>query len=124
MTQGQRDEILAQLHEDLQVNKHILQDVKNEILEAGVSNYPILVAYEFDMDLGKKLIDKNEMELHWHYAASHLEEFYNKQIIAANRIDEFRNLYKSHHDNLCLFVIVDDEGEFVFLNPQVNKDEF
>lgn len=124
MTQEQRDEILARLHEDLQQNKHLLLNVKNEILEAGVSNYPIFVAHEFDMDLGTKIIDKNDFGLHWHYAASHLEEFFHKNIILQSKVDEFRKLYKSHPDELCLFVISDEEGEFVFLNEQINKDDY
>ncbi len=124
MTDEQRDEVLVQLHEDLQQTKHQLMDLKEQIIEADVSNYPIFVATEFPIDLGKKVLDKFENELHWHYNASHLEEFYAKKVVLNDKLADFKKLYKEHTGALCLFVIHDEEGDFVFLNPKANRDEF
>jgi hypothetical protein len=47
--------------------------------------------------------------------ASHLEEFAIKQIIAEDKIDSFRKVYKEHLDELCIFVMTENSGDFVFL---------
>ena len=66
------------------------------------------------LDLGKLLIDKTQGG-NWHFSASHLEEFVHKSIIAMDKVDEFRELYNQHSDELCIFVIDNDMGDFVFL---------
>jgi hypothetical protein len=44
-----------------------------------------------------------------------LEEFNAKQIIATDRIDDFRHLYKSHADDICVFAYTEGVGKFLFI---------
>ncbi|MCB0540999.1 MAG: hypothetical protein R2836_07730 [Chitinophagales bacterium] len=114
MTDEQRDAVLSSLHNDLEKKKYLLETIKDEILSQDISNYPIFVASTNYIDLGKLLIDKVQGG-NWHFSASHLEEFVHKSIIAMDKVDGFRDLYKQHADELCIFVIDNDMGDFVFL---------
>lgn len=115
MTEDQRDEVLRTLHEDLDICKNLLWTVKEQILDNNISNYPIFVASGEVLDLGKLVVDKESMEINWYFMASHLEEFAIKQIIAEDKIDSFRKVYKEHLDELCIFVMTENSGDFVFL---------
>lgn len=115
MTEDQRDEVLRTLHEDLDICKNLLWTLKEQILDNDISNYPIFVASSEVLDLGKLVVDKESMEINWYFMASHLEEFAIKQIIAEDKIDSFRKVYKEHLDELCIFVMTENSGDFVFL---------
>ena len=115
MTEEERDEVLTKLHEDLDVSKNLLWTVKEQVQNNDISNYPIFVASTNILDLGKLVIDKNQLGINWFFFASHLEEFAVKQIIAEEKIDAFRTVYKEHAEELCIFVVGKDSGDFVFL---------
>ena len=80
MTEEERDEVLTKLHEDLDVSKNLLWTVKEQVQKNDISNYPIFVATTEILDLGKLVIDKNQLGINWFFFASHLEEFAVKQI--------------------------------------------
>lgn len=115
MTEEQRDEVLNLLHEDLDVSKNLLWTVKEQITNNGISNYPIFVATAMPIDLGKMIIDKEQLEINWYFNASHLEEFAIKKLVAEDKIDDFRLVYKEHAEELCIFVVTGEGGDFVFL---------
>lgn len=114
MTDEQRDAVLSSLHNDLEKKKYLLETIKEEILSQDISNYPIFIASTNYVDLGKLLIDKVQGG-NWHFSASHLEEFAHKGIVAMDKIDDFRELYQQHSDELCIFVVEKNSGDFVFL---------
>jgi hypothetical protein len=115
MTEEQRDKVLNLLHEDLDVSKNLLWTVKEQIVKNDISNYPIFVATAMPIDLGKMIIDKEQLEINWYFNASHLEEFAVKELVAEDKIDDFRELYKEHANELCIFVVTGEGGDFVFL---------
>jgi hypothetical protein len=115
MTEEQRDVVLNLLHEDLDVSKNLLWTVKKQITNNGISNYPIFVATALPIDLGKLIIDKDQLEINWYFNASHLEEFVLKKIIVEDKIDDFREVFKEHEEELCIFVVTGEGGDFVFL---------
>jgi hypothetical protein len=44
-----------------------------------------------------------------------LEEFVLKKIIVEDKIDDFREVFKEHEEELCIFVVTGEGGDFVFL---------
>lgn len=114
MTEEQRDRVLSSLHSDLEQKKYLLTTIKDEILNQDISNYPIFVASTTYIELGKLVIDKAQ-EGSWYFFASHLEEFAHKEIVSIDKIDEFREVYKQHVGELCIFVVKNNSGDFVFL---------
>ncbi len=105
--------------------KTLLEDLRNyvpamrkaaEIIEdEGVSNYPIFVIYDQSVDIGINIVAKNIVHGKWSVNASTLEEFVGKQLVASEKVDDFRTLYKTHPGDLCLFVLRDSGADFVFM---------
>jgi len=51
----------------------------------------------------------------WLINASTLEEFVTKQIILNEKVSDFKKIYKSPDQHLCLFLIEKSGATFVFL---------
>ena len=52
---------------------------------------------------------------------STLEEFSTKQIILADKIENFKQVYKNPSEQLCLFVLSDLGATFVFI-PRIEGE--
>lgn len=97
--------------------KKQMMDAAQAIREQDISNYPILVASQQTIELGIPLLTEGKMPDNWLLNASTLEEFYTKQLITIEKVDEFRELYKKHNGELCIFVLIEDNAHFIFLKP-------
>ena len=115
MTEEQRDPVLSLLQEDLDANKKLLETIKEQVQENDISNYPIFVASEDIIELGKLVINKTEMGGNWNFYASHLEEFAIKELVLEDKVPNFIKVYKEHADELCIFVVKGLSGDFIFL---------
>lgn len=124
MTEEQRDQVLALLYEDLDLTKNLLHTIKEQVKDQNISNYPIFVASDLPVAVGSLIVNKREINTHWYFAASHLEEFVLKGLVAKDKINSFRELYKKHSKELCVFVINDEAGDFVFIDPHNNPGDF
>jgi len=98
-----------------------IHQAKETILDQEVSKYPIFVVHQHELEIGVRLIEKDEQNL-WNIHASTLEEFVTKQIIQEDKVDEFRRVYKEHLDEFCLFMISELGANFIFL-PNNLKDQ-
>jgi hypothetical protein len=103
------------LEKELQPYKNLMQKAVEVIEVQDVSNYPILVVHLNTVDIGINIVDKDKIKGKWSINASTLEEFVAKQIIADEKIEDFKILYKTHSGDLCLFVLSETGANFVFL---------
>jgi hypothetical protein len=115
MTEEGKEELLLQLYEDVSLCKDYLKTLAHEIVTLGISNYPIFVATQENIAIGKLVVNKKELDIQWSFYASHLEDFVIKKIIEMDKVDEFRKLYKENAGQLCLFVVMGEEFNFIFL---------
>ena len=106
---------LIDLEKQLKRLRPILTKVSDTIRLEDISNYPIIVVSKIEMLMGVPVFDDAISEQQGFIYASTLEEFHAKGIITADRLDDFRELYRSHKNELCCFT-ADDEGgaQFVF----------
>jgi hypothetical protein len=109
------EELLKQLSEDLSVCKEYLRQVSNAIRKGDVSKYPIFIAHREEIDLGVPIIHRSEMDLFWSFSASHLEDFVNKKIVLLEKVEDFKKAYRDPSAFMCIFMIDNDEGCFIFL---------
>jgi hypothetical protein len=86
--------------------------IRNE----NVSNYPIFVASKTAVEIGVMLFPQGQLPDDWIVTASSLEEFHVRKIIDTDKIDDFRDLYRSKPEEICVFTI-DTEGssKFIFI---------
>ena len=88
------------------------ETIRNE----NVSNYPIFVASKTTVEIGVMLFPQGQLPDNWIVTASSLEEFHVRKIIDTDKIDDFRDLYRSKPEEICVFTI-DTEGasKFIFI---------
>lgn len=117
MNEEKKEILLNQFYEDVSLCKDYLKTLRHEILNQDISNYPIFVATEVPVDIGRLVISKKELDIQWSFYASHLEDFVNKGIVELEKVEEFKKLYKANDSQLCFFLIMGGDFSFVFL-PQ------
>lgn len=102
-----------QLQSDVQPFRDQLAEAADTVVDEGVSNYPILFAFDGaakDQVPGIFVTDiSTQRGTVWHLNLTTLEELVAKTIIPPEKIDPFREVYKKNHNELC-FLIVDKEG--------------
>lgn len=111
---GPQDSPLISLKKDIEFYKDTLQEVATEIRIEGISEYPIFIAHQHEVNLGEMILDRNELGTSWTIQASTYEEFAEKGIIQANKKDTFLQNYKNADDFICLFVVVPEGANFVY----------
>ena len=107
--------IYSELEEDVKPYVALLNKAADAILDQDVSSYPIFIFSEDLIDMGLPLIEQTEGIHKWSISASTLEELVTKNVIATNRVDNFRGIYKNPKEFLCLFVLNKLGATFVFL---------
>ncbi|MCU0346153.1 MAG: hypothetical protein MUC59_04390 [Saprospiraceae bacterium] len=113
--------LYKQLERELSGYKKILSQAAEVIRDQDVSLFPIFVIHQNIVDIGINIVDKEAVKGNWSVNASTLEEFVTKQIITEEKVEDFQALYRSHHDDLCLFALSELGANFIFL-PQ-NTEE-
>lgn len=109
---------LKSLESDLKFYNESLKEVAIEIMAEGISAYPIFVAHQHEVKLGEVILDKKELNTDWSIHASTLEEFIEKNLILPDKRDKFLKQYKDAYAFMCVFVIVPDGANFVFIPYQ------
>ena len=93
----------------------ILHEAAETIRLQGVSNYPMFVAAQADIEMGIPVLKKNVMPNDWLVNASTLEEFYAKRIITLEKLENFKTLYKSHSKRICIAALTEEGAKFLFI---------
>jgi hypothetical protein len=106
---------LQELDQNLKIYRESMREIAEEILDNQVSKYPIFVAYREDVNVGKLIIDKEELALEWSINASTLEEFLRRNIVKEDKLEAFRKSYKDPRHYLCVFSIMKESAGFIYL---------
>lgn len=114
--------LYKQLEKELAGYKKILSEAAEVIQDQDVSRFPIFVIHQNIVDIGINIVDKDTAKGNWSVNASTLEEFVTKQIITEEKIEDFQSLYRSHHDDLCLFALSELGANFIFL-PKISEEQ-
>ncbi len=103
------------LQRELAPLQKLLSGASDSILEQEVSSYPIFVLNRTPIAIGIPLYAPESENKGWHIFASTLEELATKKVVAMEKVDGFRKVYKDPKAFFCLFVLSEEKGEFVFL---------
>lgn len=109
-------EQLRNLEQNLSVYKESIREVAEEIVRNKVSKYPIFVAAQNEVAVGRMIIDKEDLAFDWNIFASTLEEFVSKGIVKQEKLQFFRTQYKDPLQFICVFAIFDDTAGFIFVS--------
>lgn len=108
------EDILKSLEEDLKFYLDPIREVALEILEKGISKYPVFIAHELEVAVGEVILDKNDFGKSWSINATVIEELSQNNIIQEEKMDEFRKVYKDPKKFVCIFLISEKGGNFIF----------
>ena len=104
------------LQTELDIFRKLMTQAAKVILDQDVSDYPIMVAHQQELELGMPIFKREENKgSKWPIHASTLEEFVSRQIIFPEKVDEFKSNYKDTNANVCVFVLSELGAEFLFL---------
>lgn len=106
---------LLSLKKDLDFYKETIKEVALDIIGEGLSSYPIFIAHQHQVSIGEIIIDKEEFGKEWTIQASTLEEFIERGIIQKDKKDVFLYSYKNPGEYACIFVVVPEGANFVFI---------
>ena len=91
-----------------------LKEASYQIKKAGF-DFPIFPISKEEIPIGKLLIDKFQANGDWNYYASFLDEFVQRDLVAKDKEEDFKNTYKDPDEFCCLFVVDKEFTRFVFI---------
>lgn len=111
-----------QLQEDLRLYRPQLAAAADTVVDQEVSNYPVFLAYpgeEHTIGLGIPVFTApTGRGQTWSVHLTTLEELVARQVVLEEKVDNFRQVYKSTTNALCFLIFTDGESRFGFL-PRV-----
>ena len=105
--------ILESLKSEIDKKRDWFTKAVKTILDENISNYPILVGYPAftDLNIGLPLSEGKNFS----FNATTLEELAMKKIVALEKVDEFRKLFKEKKDSFCIFLLEKPAPQFIFM---------
>lgn len=115
MNKMSKAESYMKLKEELESYRKLMTQAADVVVEQNVSDYPIFVAHQQQVEIGMSIFDASKQGGKWNIHASTLEEFVSKQIILTEKIEDFKKNYRDPSLFVCVFVLSELGAEFVFL---------
>ena len=106
---------LGTITADFAVVAETLKEASYQIRKRDFSDYPIFAISKTDIPIGQLLIGRKELAAQWNYYASFLDEFVQRKLIAADKVEEFKKTYKNPDEFCCLFVVDTDFTNFLYI---------
>ena len=113
--EGDITEKLLALKNRLENFTNAARKAADKIKSENISNYPIFVVHQDQINIGIPLFSSEETKSQWAINASTLEEFYTKGLISEEKLDDFRQLYKNHSEDICFFVLSELGAQYLFI---------
>jgi hypothetical protein len=106
---------LGSITTDFVVVSDSLKEASYAIRSRGFSDYPIFAISKFELPIGQLLLGQRDLDIKWNYNASFLDEFVQREIIAQDKVDDFKENYKDPDEFCCLFVVDNDFTRFMYI---------
>lgn len=117
------DPILESLQNDVALVGEHLKEIATRVVDDKISDYPVFVAAQEMVDIGKPIFDRDTVTLNWFFNASILEDFIRKKLVSQNNLNRFKQVFGNPKEKACIFVITEQEGRFVFVPYDIDEIE-
>ena len=104
---------LGTISQDFVKVAETLKEASYRIRVDGFSDFPIFPICKTEQPIGQLLINKQDAGTEWHYFATYLDEFVQRQLL--EKPDEFKQHYKDPDEFCCLFVVDREFTNFLFI---------
>jgi len=110
-----QDDLFNALKGDLILVKSLLLETAVDMIDNEFTSYPIFIAHVLELPLGEVLINREEIGTTFNISASTLEEFNEKGLVQNDKKTLFKQTYKDPKKFMCMFMISEKGGRFVFI---------
>jgi len=108
-----------QLQEDVRPYRAKLTEAADTVINEEVSNYPVFLAYpneEQRVEVGLPVFDlPTQRGRTWSIHITTLEELVARQVVAREKVDNFRQVYKNTPNSVCFLIFTEGEARFGFV---------
>lgn len=109
------EKYFKQIQQNIQPYVKVMAKAADIIQEQDVSSFPILVLSELPVNIGINIVEKEKLNAPWNIHASTLEELVTKQLIAQEKVEDFKLVYKNSGSDLCLLLLSKEGANFIFI---------
>lgn len=93
-----------------------LKEASYQMRKREISGFPIFPISKIEIPVGSLLIGRGEAtENVWYYYVSMLDEFIQRNLVAEEKLQDFKDAYKDPDEFCCLFVVDVNFTNFVFI---------
>jgi hypothetical protein len=107
--------ILESIRNDVALIGEDLKVIANQVIDEGISEYPLFIASQELLDLGRPIFDPETAGLNWIFRATILEDFVNRNIISQSKVADFQRTMGDPRKNACIVVITPEGIQLVFV---------
>ncbi len=107
--------ILESLNNDIALVGEQLKEIAQRVIDEGISDYPVFIASQEMVDIGKPIFDRDEVSVNWFFNASILEDFVRRDLVKRENLGRFQRTFGDPAEKACIFVITGMDGQFVFV---------
>jgi hypothetical protein len=115
--------LLKTLEADLKIYRDSMKEVSRDIMKEGFSEHPVFIAHQHEVNLGEEILNKDEFAGSWTINATTLEELIEKKVVLPERTEDFKKAYKDPAKFMCIFMITEEGGNFIFLPYKEGKQD-
>lgn len=106
---------LGTISKDFVIVSETIKEASYQVRKQGFSDYPIFPISKKDVSIGQLLIAKQDAAIEWNYNITYIDEFVQRKIVAEDKLDDFKKIYKDPEEFCCLFVMDGDFTRFLFI---------
>ena len=114
---------LEAIRNDIRIIGPTMRAFSMHVIEEEISEYPVYVAYQDMVSLGKPFLSKENDHLNWHYNVSILEEFVKRGVVDKDKLDDFLETFGDPEERACIFVVLPEQGGFVFVPYELEEED-
>lgn len=107
------------LHQDFKKLGELFERMIAEVIESGVTRYPVVVASREKVNLGVPVVDAAQQQTAFSYRCSFIEELARKGVIVPEKVAEFKKTYKNPLEKACFLLVQADSFQFVFVPYEI-----
>lgn len=112
---------LEALYTDMRIIGPTMRAFSSHVIADGISEYPVYVAFQDAVSIGKPFLTKENDHLNWHYNVSILEEFVKRGVVKEDKLDQFLETFGDPEERACIFVVLPEQGGFIFIPYEVEE---
>jgi hypothetical protein len=114
---------LEAIRNDLRIIGPTMRAFSIHVINEEISQFPVYVAYQDGVSIGKPFLSKEKDHLNWNYNVSILEEFVKRGVVEQDKLEQFIETFGDPEERACIFVVLPEEGGFVFVPYEIDDED-